>query len=186
MNTITRALLAGATAAVFTATAGLTGAQAATACPTGWGSQAKGGTAGSSTTFVQDVRAGRHACFDRLVIDVQGKIAARAYDARYVPAVYEDASGFPVRLRGGAFLQLVVRAPSYDSYFGRVTYSPANGRELVSTAGFRTLRQVAFAGSFEGQTNLGIGVRARLPFRVTVLNGPGTGSRVVLDVAHRW
>ena len=157
MNTITKALLAGATAAVFTGTAGLTGAQAATACPTGWGSQAKGGTA-----------------------------AARAYDARYVPAVYEDPTGFPVRLRGGAYLQLVVRAPSYDSYLGQVTYSPANRRELVSTAGFRTLRQVAFAGSFEGQTNLGIGVRARLPFRVTVLNGPGTGSRVVLDVAHRW
>ena len=53
-------------------------------------------------------------------------------------------------------------------------------------SGYRTLRQVAWAGSFEGQTSLGVGVRARLPFRVTVLDGPGTGSRVVLDVAHRW
>lgn len=186
MNIITKALLAGATAAVFTGTAGLTGAQAATTCPTGWGSQAKGGTAGSSTAFVHDVRAGRHACFDRLVIDVQGKIAARAYDARYVPAVSEDPTDFPVPLRGGAFLRLVVRSPSFDSYLGRVTYSPANRRELVSTSGFRTLRQVAFAGSFEGQTNLGVGVRAQLPFRVTVVDGPGTGSRVVLDIAHRW
>lgn len=30
------------------------------------------------------------------------------------------------------------------------------------------------------------GVRARLPFRVFVLDGPGSGSRLVVDVAHRW
>jgi len=29
-------------------------------------------------------------------------------------------------------------------------------------------------------------VRARLPFRVFVLAGPGNGSRLVIDVAHRW
>ncbi len=32
----------------------------------------------------------------------------------------------------------------------------------------------------------GVGVRARLPFRMFSLAGPGTGSRIVLDVAHRW
>ena len=40
------------------------------------------------------------------------------------------------------------------------------------------------AGSFEGQTTIGLGVRARLPFRVFVLAGPGSGSRLVVDVAH--
>jgi hypothetical protein len=29
-------------------------------------------------------------------------------------------------------------------------------------------------------------VRARLPFRVMVVPGPGRGSRVVVDVAHHW
>jgi hypothetical protein len=29
-------------------------------------------------------------------------------------------------------------------------------------------------------------VRARLPFRVFSLAGPGAGSRLVIDVAHRW
>lgn len=184
MNTITKALLATATAAVFTGTAGLTGAQAATTCPTGWGSLAKGSPT-MSEGMIKDVRAGRHACFDRLVVDVKGRLAARAYDARYVRGVTQDASGFPVPLRGGAFLQLTVRAPDHDGNY-RLTYDPANRRELVSTAGFRTLRQVAHAGGFEGQTSIGVGVRARLPFRVMVLPGPGTGSRLVLDVAHRW
>jgi len=184
MNTITKALLAGATAAVFTGTAGLTGAQAATACPTGWGSLAKAGPTMSQAS-VHDVRAGRHACFDRLVIDLRGKVG-RSYDVRYVRTVTEDGSGRLVPLRGGAFLQLVVRAPAYDSWTGRATFAPPNRREVANVTGFQTMRQVAWGGSFEGHTTLGVGVRARLPFRVTILDGPGRDSRVVLDVAHRW
>jgi hypothetical protein len=49
-----------------------------------------------------------------------------------------------------------------------------------------TFRQVVFDGTFEGQTQIGLGVRARLPFRVFTLAGPGGGSRLVIDVAHRW
>ena len=39
-------------------------------------------------------------------------------------------------------------------------------------------------GSLELLTQLG--VRARLPMRVLVLDGPDGGHRVVVDVAHRW
>jgi hypothetical protein len=42
------------------------------------------------------------------------------------------------------------------------------------------------AGSFEGLTTIGLGVRAKLPFRVFTLNGPDGHSRLVIDVAHRW
>jgi hypothetical protein len=58
--------------------------------------------------------------------------------------------------------------------------------EICDVSRFRTFRHVAWAGSFEGQTTLGLGVRARLPFRVFLLDGPGSGSRMVVDVAHRW
>jgi hypothetical protein len=118
-----------------------------------------------------------------MVVDLDGPVG-RSYEARYVRAVHQDGSGFRVPLRGAADLLLVVRAPAYDD--GKETYRPANRRELVSTRGYRTFRQVAFAGSYEGQTTIGLGVRARLPFRVTVLPGPGRGSRVVVDVAHSW
>lgn len=57
---------------------------------------------------------------------------------------------------------------------------------MVDVTGDDTLRQVAVAGSFEGRTTFGVGVRARLPMWVFVLDGPGTGSRLVIDVAHRW
>ena len=57
---------------------------------------------------------------------------------------------------------------------------------LPSVRGFGTLRSVVHAGSFEGDTTFGVGTRARLPFRVFTLAGPGGHSRIVLDVAHRW
>jgi hypothetical protein len=54
---------------------------------------------------------------------------------------------------------------------------------LPNVAGFSTFRSITNAGSFEGQTTYGLGVRARLPFRVfTIAGGHG---RIVVDVAHR-
>lgn len=62
---------------------------------------------------------------------------------------------------------------------------PANSHHLVNVTGFRTFRQVVGAGSFEGITSLGLGVRAKgLPFRVFRLAGPGSHSRLVIDVAN--
>jgi len=152
-------------------------------CPSGWGSLPEANARMVQSPAVA-VRTGRHACFDRLVVDLQGK--APGYDVRYVGTVTRDGSGFPVPLRGGAKLQIVVRAPSYDISTGKSTYTPKNQRELSNVAGYSTIRQVAFAGSFEGQTTIGAGVRARLPFRVYTLVGPGSNSRLVIDVAHHW
>jgi hypothetical protein len=159
-------------------------------CGIRWGSLEKTDPDMTSAS-ITNVRAGRHACFDRLVIDLGPKVAGlfgpdeSGFHVEYVDVVTQDGSGAPVPLAGGAFLQVVVRAPSFDAN-GNPTYHPANGRQLVNVRGFRTFRQVADAGSFEGQTTFGLGVRARLPFRVFLLAGPGAGSRVVIDVAHRW
>lgn len=132
---------------------------------------------------VTNARAGQHECYDRLVIDLKGK--APGYAVEYVPQVTQDGSGDVVPLRGGAKLQISVRAPAYDINTGHETL-PSGHPELVNVSGFRTFRQVAGAGSFEGYTAIGLGVRGRLPFRVFTLAGPGSGSRLVIDVAHRW
>lgn len=163
---------------------GLAGAPPASAayCGITWGSTAKASPTYSSAP-ITDVRSGRHTCFDRLVIDARAPVSG--YRVGYVDQVTQPGSGASVPLRGGARLSVTVLAPAYDAA-GRATYSPANRAELVDVAGYSTFRQVALAGSYEGQTTLGLGVRARLPVRVTVLPGPGTGSRVVIDIAHRW
>jgi hypothetical protein len=68
---------------------------------------------------------------------------------------------------------------------GRPTYLHRVG-PVVDVAGYQTLRSVVFGGSFEGLTTFGVGVRARLPFRVFALAGPGGDTRIVLDVLHKW
>jgi hypothetical protein len=163
-------------------------AQAAPYCGITWGSTAKTNTA-ADTEMVNGVRAGRHACFDRLVIDVGGQdVSFGSYDVRYVPLVYSDGKGDAVPVRGAADLQVIVRAPAYDQH-GNATFTPANRSEVVNVAGYTTFRQVAWAGTFEGQTTLALGVRARLPFRVFTLAGTPNSDdtpRMVIDVAHRW
>ena len=66
------------------------------------------------------------------------------------------------------------------------TYRPANRFEAVNLTGYRTFRQLISAGAFEGESDFDLGVRARLPFRVFTLAGPGTRARLVVDVSHRW
>ena len=135
---------------------------------------------------ITNIRSGRHRCFDRLVIDINGEGKGRpGYQVTYVKSVKKDGSGANVPLRGGAKLRIIVKAPAYDDN-GRLTYKPVNWQELIDVAGYRTFRQVAWAGTFEGQTTIGLGVRARLPMRAFVLNDPGRGRRVVVDVAHHW
>lgn len=169
---------------LLVATVGLTAAPATAApyCGIRWGSLDK--AAGQMVTSpITAVRAGRHACFDRFVVEVRGN--APGYRVHYASSVQDVAAGRTLSLRGRAFLAVDVRAPAYDAN-GRGTYTPANPAEVVNVSGYRTLRQVAWGGSFEGHTVFGIGVRARLPFRVFRLSGPGSSSRLVIDVAHRW
>ena len=159
-------------------------------CGITWGSTAKGDSMiepGAGTTLV-GVRAGRHACFDRLVIDIKGAKTLRSWHVGYGPRVLMDPTGDPVPLRGGADLGISFSAADYDADY-RPTYTPAKRSELVDVGGYRTFRQVAWAGSFEAVTSIGLGVRARLPFRVHTVSGiPGdpNGVRLVIDVAHRW
>jgi hypothetical protein len=147
-----------------------------------WGSLAKADP-DMSAANVTNVRTGQQTCYDRLVIDMAGKVAG--YSVQYVPVVLQDGSGFEIPLLGDADLQVTVTAPSYNQS-GQLTYDPAAKAELSNVSGYQTFRQVAYAGSFEGYTSIGLGVRARLPFRVFTLDGPDGGSRLVVDVAHHW
>ncbi|TYP80649.1 AMIN-like domain-containing (lipo)protein [Blastococcus xanthinilyticus] len=184
------AVLAGVVALLlgFLTPAAAAGSARAPYCGLVWGSLPESSAAAAAGLTVSDVRAGRHACFDRLVVDLRGPAAATGWSVRYVDAVHEVGSGAPVPLAGGAALEVVVDAPAYDRH-GNATYLPPSRGAVVDVAGFRTFEQVAWAGSYEGSTTLGVGTRARLPFRTFVLLGaPGNDDavRLVIDVAHRW
>ncbi|MFI1720848.1 hypothetical protein [Streptomyces sp. NPDC020489] len=158
-------------------------AQAATTCPTGWGSVDKSRAVGTAEPLTQ-ARTGKHACYDRLVVEVPGADKdSLGYSVRYVDRIRQDGSGHVIPVGGGAVLEVRVTAPAYDPETGAATYPGRVGRTLpgVDLTGYRTFRDTRFAGSFEGDTQFGLGVRARLPFRVLRLD-----DRVVVDVAHSW
>jgi len=166
-------------------------------CGIYWGSAAKTGTPPGSTEWftipsddshVDNVRAGRHDCYDRLVVDVHG--SRPGFRVRYVDTVAEYSvisgeRGPAIPLRGGAFLEIMV--PTNAGHpDGSSAYEPMNRNQLVNVAGWNTFRQVAEVGYYEAQRQFGLGVRGRLPFRVFTLAGPSDHSRLVIDVAHRW
>ena len=157
-------------------------ASAAPYCGIVWGSLAKSGPGRGGVwpgpEGILAVRTGQHPCYNRLVVDLS--FTSADYNVEYVPTVLYDPTGDGVPLAGGARLQIVV------SGFPVGWEEQGHALPMPSVAGYRTFRQVAFAGSFEHITTIGLGVRARLPFRVFPLAGPGSGSRLVVDVAHRW
>jgi hypothetical protein len=154
---------------------------AAPNCGTHWGSLVKAAPAdnpdmaGKYSLF--NVSAGRHACFDRLVLNFTGPIIG--YSVGYVDLAFTQPDGNLAPVRGGARLEIIAGASTSR-------FEPDNRREVVPVEGWRTFRQVIDPGSFEGQSELGLGVRDRLPFRAFVLTGPADGTSLVVDVAHRW
>jgi hypothetical protein len=156
---------------------------AAPYCGITWGTADK--TAGTlSTAPLFSVETGRHECWDRVVFELNG--TAKGYSVRYSAQVLTDGEGVDLvpYTAGGAHLWVTLLAPAYDG--NGPTIDARDGDHLADVLRYDTLRDVVFGGSFEGYTTFAVGVRARLPFRVTLLSGPGTHSRIVLDIAHRW
>jgi hypothetical protein len=147
-----------------------------------------GGPAGSSRPFragpverarsprtapeLRSVEALEREGSDRVVFTFQG--AAPGYRVRYVPKV-TDPGGRGLALPGTAFLEVRFDpARAYDPA-GRPTFptDPLTPRAPV-------VREVRFAGDFEGRVWFGIGLAGRGGFRVVELADP---TRVAIDVA---
>ena len=155
---------------------------AAPYCGITWGSANKVAADTTTGEELTGIRTGRQSCYDRMVFDVNGP--ASGYDVRYVSNVYAEGSGQLIPLTGGAKLRVVLKTPAYNES-GSPTYSATVGQKLpgINLTGYQTFRDARYAGSFEGQTTVGVGVRAQLPFRVLKLTNP---HRIVVDVAHFW
>jgi hypothetical protein len=161
-----KTLIATALSAAAAAVVIPTSSARATGCAVSWGSTAKSVTNLTHRTLT-GVRAGRHECFDRLVLDLNAP--GEGYRVRYVSAVHDQGRGAVVPLRGGAFIQVDDQSQATTRL------------AMPNVTGYTTFRQVAWGGSFEGYTTVGLGVRARLPFRVF-----RSTNHLVIDVAHHW
>ncbi|MBX7267114.1 hypothetical protein KIF24_14555 [Micromonospora sp. Llam7] len=179
------ALVAATAAATAAPTSTLSGTSATGApyCGITWGSGDRAAGTLSSAPLVE-VRTGRHDCYDRVVFEFAGTVTG--YSVGY-GETYTEGEGLALSpyTAGDALLRVSLRAPAYDDeHVATVPYRV--GDHVANVLRYRTLRDVVFGGSFEGYGTFAVGVRARLPFRVFVLAGPGPHSRIVLDVAHQW
>lgn len=177
-------VLGGLVAGTGTGTAATTRAAATGSpyCGITWGSGEKSAGTLSSAPLI-GVRTGRHDCFDRVVFEFAGPVSG--YTVTY-GETWTEGEGLALSpYTAGGALRVSLRAPAYDD--GHVATVPYRvGEHAANVLRHPTLRDVVFGGSFEGYTTFAVGVRARLPFRTFVLAGPGTHSRIVLDVAHQW
>ncbi|MEU2157353.1 hypothetical protein ABZ532_20440 [Streptomyces sp. NPDC019396] len=155
---------------------------AAAGCATAWGSRVKSAVDADGKSL-KNITTSQGRCYDRMVFEVGGATKRLGYRVGYVDAFRRDGSGDAMRVAGGAILQVFVSAPSCDPNTLRQTYRGRAGKPLpgVNVTGYRTFRDARFGSSFEGQTQVGLGVRARLPFRVTQSH-----DKLIVDVAHSW
>jgi hypothetical protein len=117
------------------------------------------------------VRAVRQDGYDRVLFTFRGEVPG--YQVRYVPRI-QDEGGGQLALRGRAALAVAFQPARARDPDGATTFK-AGGL----TTDYPSLRQVRFAGDFEGRVSFGVGVAARGGFRVTELRGP---TRVAIDV----
>lgn len=125
--------------------------------------KAVGDQLGGSIIGVEATAAG---CFDSVTFLIEPTDAEPGYRVEYVPAVIQDGSGFEVPVAGTAALQVTVLSPAYDFEDGTATLIMDDPENVVDASGLDVIEQIAFGGSFEGQTVFGIGVSAELPFNV--------------------
>ena len=154
-------------------------------CETGWGSTEKlVQRTDDHKPPLTDIRTGRHECFDRMVIDFNGGSAAGSlgYRVKYVEKLAVPGSPEGIPVSGGAILQIAT-GPNHDPATGAASYPGQHGQALpgVDVTGYQTFKDTRYVDAPEDDVVVGVGVRARLPFRVTQ-----SGDHLIVDVAHSW
>ncbi len=110
-------------------------------CGIYWGSLPKISDAPLSDALLSSVRSGRHACYDRMVIDVQGPVGG--YDVRYVEGTPAPGNPNGLYARGGANLVVFINnriVPRPAGPYG--TIAVQNSDEVTDVAGYQTFRQI--------------------------------------------
>jgi hypothetical protein len=128
-------------------------------------------------TGLSNIRVGRHATYDRIVLDFHGQVP-RQFRATWVPVLRRDPSDQRVVLRGKKFLDIAVQGTSEFDVDGRRVF---HGSTKFNTPQLRNVRAVAIIGDFERVVNIGVGARHRSWVHMFTLTRP---SRLVIDIGR--
>ncbi|MEU4442043.1 hypothetical protein AB0K14_15750 [Actinosynnema sp. NPDC050801] len=137
---------------------------------------ASAATSMTQTPVLTDIRTGRHAGFDRVVLDLDGH--RPEFFIRSVDQLYYDGSGHPVSLPGSYFLEVRSAPAAAHDDNGNLTYT---GPRQFTTPALTNVQAVAITGDYEANLTVGLGMRRDSWHRVFLLDSP---TRVVIDVGH--
>jgi hypothetical protein len=124
------------------------------------------------------VRLARHEGFDRLVVEFADRVPGYTVGYSPLPA-RADASGKEIPLPGAnALIQVLLDPATADGWDGgaRTYLGPS-----TVTADTSAITEAKAAGDFEAVVTWVVGLRAKTPFQVLVLDGP---PRLVVDLQH--
>ena len=125
---------------------------------------------------VTDLRYATHPDFDRVVLDIKGRIPGGT--ARYRRTFHQDGSGNVVPIRGRSGIALALNPAYAHDNSGRGVYDGPR----IARPRLETLRAVAFTGDFEGYVSFGFALTHRAPYRIFKLHDP---QRLVIDFRHQ-
>lgn len=123
--------------------------------------------------MIEDVRAGSHDGFDRLVVELSGT-GSPSVIAGYEADPRQQASGYELRPAGNAYFTLLIQGVplSMSADEKIVAKSDPSGVAAGNIVG------VADGGVFEADAQYVVGLNAERPYKLTVLENP---TRVVVD-----
>lgn len=122
------------------------------------------------------IRVGRHATFDRVVLDLRG--GRPEFFVHQVPQLIADGSGMPVFVPGNYFLEVRMSPAAAHDLNGNTTYT---GSRNFPTPSLTNVRGVAITGDYEANLTVGLGSSNDRWHRVFILDAP---TRVVIDIGH--
>ena len=123
---------------------------------------------------VAGVRVGNHEGFDRVVVDLAGD-GDPGWFVDYTPTPLQATIGRPLPVSGSAFLNVNVDGTVYPGELGL----DETGVEHLSPTS--NIVDVASGGTYEGRSQIVVGLRAEAPYSVQVLEDP---KRLVIDIVQ--
>jgi hypothetical protein len=132
----------------------------------------------SGTGHLSAVRVGDMGSYDRVVLEFTDQVPGYTIGYRPLPAK-ADGSGDEIALPGAkALLMVTMRGASgYDSDKSAPTYSGPNEVSAKSVQ----VTQAKAAGDFESVLTWAVGLKSKVPFKVSIMNTP---PRLVIDFRH--
>lgn len=129
-----------------------------------------------SRLAVVGVRVGAHEGFDRVVVDLEGD-GDPGWFVDYTSTPMQETVGQPLQVAGNSFLNINVDGTVYPFELGKDNNVPVT---MAGDTG--NVIDVISAGTYEGRSQIVVGLRSELPYSVQVLENP---KRVVVDIVQK-